>query len=218
MTQADRDTRAGDAGRAHTQPGQEPAAGLKARAEEEAEGLSQHVGARAGRLADTLDTMGQDVRDEERWLANALTAASRRLQGFADTAAEKGPGALRQDAEQFARERPAIFLAGAVATGMVLGRVLRSTAYGETGEPDARRSSQSQDGRQQGGGQQGRNAEGTASTTVAGVAGRGGTANPGSTSAGTQSHTDRTQGGPSGTNATGPEHPGTAHTHTPRGS
>ena len=101
---------------------------VQRRAETEAERWTSHVGRRGERVADAIGTAGERLRGQEDWLAEGAEAVSRHLARFSETARSKDPGELKADVERFARERPAVFLGAAVAAGLALGRVLRSSA------------------------------------------------------------------------------------------
>lgn len=83
------------------------------------------------RLASTLATLGDDLsqmaeRSEGSGLAvhvaREAAERTRALQGYLE---DREPRDLLDDARDFARRRPGVFLAGALVAGVVAGRVLR---------------------------------------------------------------------------------------------
>lgn len=100
---------------------------LRDRAEERADAWSRGLGEHAGNIAEAVRQAGESARGKEDWLADAANGLSRNLNGFAETARDKGLGGMRRDVEMFARDRPLLFMGAAVMAGLALGRVLRST-------------------------------------------------------------------------------------------
>jgi uncharacterized protein YjbJ (UPF0337 family) len=83
------------------------------------------------RLVDTLRTLGDDLdgmaeqrsglaSDAAREVANRARSFSQQLEG-------REPSDLLDDLRSFARRRPGMFLAGALISGVVVGRILRGT-------------------------------------------------------------------------------------------
>ena len=87
--------------------------------------------AQRDRVVETLRTFGDDLdnmaeqrgglaSDAAREVAQRARAISQRLDG-------REPAELLEDLRSFARRRPAVFLAGAAISGVVVGRLLRGT-------------------------------------------------------------------------------------------
>lgn len=87
------------------------------------------------KLADTLRTFGDDL-DSMRSSASPGLAAdlTRQVSGYARTVSDhlqsREPGELLDDVRSFARRRPGTFLLGALAAGVVVGRLARGAADG----------------------------------------------------------------------------------------
>ncbi len=146
---ADQDSTTKKAEGAAREAKQHAAAGAEALqrgAEAEAQKWTSQVGARSEHVAEAVREAGERLRGKEDWLADGADAVSKQLSRLSESARAKDPGELKADVEQFARERPAVFLGAAVAAGLALGRVLRSSApSGEPGEPSAGPGSRSAD-------------------------------------------------------------------------
>lgn len=86
------------------------------------------------RTADTLE------RDDKRVAARYADQAAAQIDRFSETVRQKQLRDLMAGAESFARRQPSLFIAGAVAAGFVIGRILarpaghsRPQAYAMTG-------------------------------------------------------------------------------------
>ena len=86
-------------------------------------------------LAGQLDDMA--AKSGETGMATQLAAeASQRLHGAAAWLEQRQPGDLLTEVRDFARRRPAVFLLGAAAAGVVAGRLTRGlAAQGHQGQP-----------------------------------------------------------------------------------
>jgi len=102
------------------------------------------------RLSETLRTFGDDLEKMASgegagsgMAADLVREVSDRARSFGRHLQDREPGLLVDDARDFARRRPGSFLVGALAAGVVAGRLFRATADGaaaaslaETGGPD----------------------------------------------------------------------------------
>jgi polyhydroxyalkanoate synthesis regulator phasin len=90
------------------------------------------------RLAGTLRSLGDDLQSMTSQASPGLAAdLTRQVSGYARTLGDhlqsREPGELLEDVRQFARRRPGTFLLGALAAGVVVGRLVRGTADGIAG-------------------------------------------------------------------------------------
>lgn len=80
-------------------------------------------------MANALRTTAQQLSEQEQpSTAHYVYRASETLVRMADTLRDRDFGALIRQTEDFARHQPGIFLGGAVATGFLLSRFLKSSA------------------------------------------------------------------------------------------
>ena len=90
--------------------------------------------AQRDRLVDTLRTFGDDLeqmasQSSSSGLANDLARqAADRARGISSSLEGREPSDLLQDLRGFARRRPGMFLLGALAAGVVAGRLARGAA------------------------------------------------------------------------------------------
>jgi len=108
--------------------------------------LQQQADAQAHRLAGALTQVGgqavalSEGRPEQ---AGVLVDYAEQAAGWLDTAAshieERGLDGLATDVVDFARRRPAVFLAGAAVVGFGVGRLIRSGAISADGAPNDER-------------------------------------------------------------------------------
>ena len=89
------------------------------------------------KLSETLRTLGDDLQQMAQGQAPAQGMAVDLAQEVSDRVRALGshlegrePGQLLNDARDFARRRPGTFLLGALAAGVVAGRMFRATADG----------------------------------------------------------------------------------------
>jgi hypothetical protein len=90
------------------------------------------------RLAGTLRTFGDDLESMTSQASPGMAAdlarqASSYARNLSDHLQSREPGELLDDVRQFARRRPGAFLLGALAAGVVVGRLARGTADGIAG-------------------------------------------------------------------------------------
>ena len=100
------------------------------------EQLGEQAGTQRDRLVGTLRTLGDDLEQMAGQDATPGLAAdlAREVAGRARTLSShldgREPGELLGDVRDFARRRPGTFLLGALAAGVVAGRLFRATADG----------------------------------------------------------------------------------------
>jgi hypothetical protein len=90
------------------------------------------------RVAETLRTFGDDLESMTSQARPGPAAdLTRQVSGYArslgDHLQSREPGELLDDVRRFARRRPGTFLLGALASGVVLGRLARGAADGIAG-------------------------------------------------------------------------------------
>ncbi len=79
----------------------------------------------AGSLRSLADELSQMANDRSGVASTAAEQASDKARKIATYLEDREPGDLLDELRGFARQRPGLFLAGAAAAGMVLGRVTR---------------------------------------------------------------------------------------------
>ncbi|UDY23423.1 hypothetical protein [Nocardioides sp. Kera G14] len=137
---------ASDEGRHLTGVAQEEAANVASEAANQARHvmdeavtqLNAQTNEQKDRLADTLRSVGDDLGSMASQASPGLAAdLSRQASDYARTISNhlqsREPGELLDDVRQFARKRPGTFLFGALAAGVVVGRLVRGTADGIAG-------------------------------------------------------------------------------------
>lgn len=102
---------------------------------ERAEEMSSDMGQHAENVAEAVRTAGESLRGKEDWLADAAESLARSLERLSASAREKGLDGIKRDVEQLARERPVVFMGTALAVGLALGRVLRSSPPADRADP-----------------------------------------------------------------------------------
>src|SRR4051794_8672791 len=90
------------------------------------------------RLAGTLRTIGDDLESMTSQASPGVAQDLTRqvtgyVRSFTDHLESREPGELLDDVRQLARRRPGTFLLGALAAGVVVGRLARGTADGIAG-------------------------------------------------------------------------------------
>lgn len=95
------------------------------------------------RLAETVRTFGEDVQsmmaqdERDGVAAQVLRQVSEQARGLASHLDGREPRELLDDARRFARRRPGAFLLGALAAGVVVGRVTRGAKDAQDGTGNA---------------------------------------------------------------------------------
>jgi ElaB/YqjD/DUF883 family membrane-anchored ribosome-binding protein len=91
------------------------------------------------RASDGLGTIAQAVRqttdrlrsEQHETLAGYVEQAAEQIERLSNGLREKPVGELLQDAQQFARRQPALFIGGSFAVGLLAARFLKSSGEGE---------------------------------------------------------------------------------------
>jgi polyhydroxyalkanoate synthesis regulator phasin len=125
------------------------------------------------RLAGTLRTFGDDLESMTSQASPGLAAdLTRQVSGYARSVSDHlqshEPGELLEDVRRFARRRPGTFLLGALAAGVVVGRLARGAADGIAGAKAAQDQA-APDQAAQGGAAAGTAATGAGGATAPGV-------------------------------------------------
>jgi hypothetical protein len=99
--------------------------------------LSDQATTGRDKLSQTLQTLGDDLQKMvqgegggEGMAADLAREVSDRVRALGSHLENREPGELLDEARSFARRRPGTFLLGALAAGVVAGRVFRATADG----------------------------------------------------------------------------------------
>jgi ElaB/YqjD/DUF883 family membrane-anchored ribosome-binding protein len=106
----------------------------KGNAAEQAKSVSNAMQAAAGQLDESAPT----------WLKSAFQQGADQIQRFADTIEQKDSRQILNEVQNFARERPALFLGACAAAGFAAARIFRaggeeqeaSQQFGRTGRID----------------------------------------------------------------------------------
>ncbi|HET6654743.1 MAG TPA: hypothetical protein VFH57_00730 [Gammaproteobacteria bacterium] len=86
----------------------------------------------AGGVASALRRTGEELgRQDQTYLADMANQFADSVDRMADQMRDQDIGTLLNRTQEFARRRPGVFLAGAVATGFVLTRFLKSSGRRE---------------------------------------------------------------------------------------
>jgi hypothetical protein len=80
-----------------------------------------------GGIADVARQTSEDLRGQNETLASWVNAASDQLRHMADRLRDRPATELAEEITRFARERPAMFLGGAVLLGLGVARLLKSS-------------------------------------------------------------------------------------------
>lgn len=101
--------------------------------------LHKEVDARKGQAADqaktlssALGTAAKELSESPAWIRSAFEQGARRIQGLADAVEQRDSRQLAQDAQRFARENPAMFLAGCAIAGFAAARIFKAGAADES--------------------------------------------------------------------------------------
>jgi hypothetical protein len=99
-----------------------------------------------GTVVEAVRQTGQQLRDKNPALAGYADSAAAQLERLASDFRTKDVSASADDVKRFARRRPAVFLGGALALGVVAARLVKSAAdeanatwYGQQAAPGGRR-------------------------------------------------------------------------------
>jgi hypothetical protein len=101
--------------------------------------LGEQASTQRDRLVEMLRTLGNDLEQMAGGVGDSGLAAdlahevADRARAISDRLTDRKPGDLMEDARDFARRRPGTFLLGALAAGVVAGRVFRAATDGVAG-------------------------------------------------------------------------------------
>lgn len=102
-----------------------------------ADALRESTADKADTLADSVDAAARELsQDDIGNMSGYVSDIADQLRNVSGTLREKSGDELLHDVGQLAREKPAVFLAGAVAIGFGLGRFARSSQRPHHGERD----------------------------------------------------------------------------------
>lgn len=95
--------------------------------------LRQTAGEQAGRLAQTLRDIGEQLNGmassapgNSQALTEVTQQAGSTVRRWADDLDRRGIEGVASDVKRFARQRPGLFIAGALGAGLAVGRLIRS--------------------------------------------------------------------------------------------
>jgi hypothetical protein len=104
---------------------------------DQAESRGQQAASGLRTLSDQLSALGDGRSGEAGRLPEYLEQARTRVSSLAERLEQGGPQGVLDDVTAFARRRPGLFLVGAVGTGFLVGRLVRSGAAASGGEGGA---------------------------------------------------------------------------------
>ncbi|HEY6560327.1 MAG TPA: hypothetical protein VI072_23750, partial [Polyangiaceae bacterium] len=93
-------------------------------------GLSQgrtQVADRIRHVSSALRSAGDNLRNDDEFIAGYVQTASERIERVASYVSETDPRDVLQDVQDFARQRPAWFFGGAFLLGLAAGRFLKAS-------------------------------------------------------------------------------------------
>ncbi len=102
-----------------------------AKASEKTNEYSQKATSAAHSTSSALRDAGETLRNDDEvpnWLASAFQQAAESIGNLADTVEGKEPREMMRDVDQFARQNPSAFLAGAAIAGFAAARVMKAGA------------------------------------------------------------------------------------------
>jgi predicted alpha/beta-fold hydrolase len=86
-------------------------------------------------VASAVRQTGKHLREQQNeTVAQYVEKAAEQLESFSNALREKDVNELLQDAQRMARSRPALFVGGSFAAGLLMARFLKSSRENETGE------------------------------------------------------------------------------------
>lgn len=104
---------------------------LRGLVDEATQQVAEQTSAQKSRLAETVRSFGDDLQSMQQQgessglAAQVVQQVSEQARTLARTLEDREPADLLQDVRRFARQRPGTFLLGALAAGVVAGRVAR---------------------------------------------------------------------------------------------
>ena len=111
-------------------------------AESQYQQQSGFVAEQAEKIASALRNMGEEFEHQDQ---RAFSGYAKTLAGYSDTLSdnlrEKDLSQVMREAQDFGRRQPALVVGGAVATGFLLARFLRSSGQAGSSNSDSSRSS-----------------------------------------------------------------------------
>ena len=115
-----------------TQAASSAAAGLMSKVRETATSQvsagKDRAADRLGSVADAVKQAGDQLRGQNATIASYVDMAVDQLQHLSTRLREKDPGEFLDDLEQFARQRPGVFVGTAFVLGLGLARFMKSSA------------------------------------------------------------------------------------------
>ena len=129
----------------HTNSGETgTAAGLMDRVRD---GATSQLTTQKGRVTDSLTSLAQAVRqsteslrsDQQPAVAQYVESAAGQLEHLSNRLRDRDVKDLVQDAQEFARRRPAIFVGAAFAAGLLAARFMKSSSNNNRYPPQAGR-------------------------------------------------------------------------------
>jgi ElaB/YqjD/DUF883 family membrane-anchored ribosome-binding protein len=103
-------------------------------AEAQASRAMTRAGDSLGDVAQVLHDTGNRMRDERPEIADLVETGAQRVDQLSAYVRETDVRGVIDDAEAFARRQPAVVIAGGLAIGLLVGRVLRSGAEPSRGQ------------------------------------------------------------------------------------
>jgi len=98
--------------------------------------LQKQQGAQAIQgFAHAIDTAASELQAQSPIVARYIHDAAQQIESFGNTLSNRNINELMVAVSDLARRRPALFLGGAVATGVVLARFLKSSASHQPTQP-----------------------------------------------------------------------------------
>jgi hypothetical protein len=86
-----------------------------------------------GDIAQAAEHVADDLDERMPQLSEIMRSVARQIEQLANDIRDRDFGNLFEGAQNFARRQPVVFLGGAVLTGIVLSRLVRSQARGSSG-------------------------------------------------------------------------------------
>lgn len=134
------DTTSGSAGSFHEQPRGEEGDGertsdtsrlrdeISGHARAFADGQKDRGAAGIEKIATTAFRAADGIREEAPEVARYVERVAEKAQRLSETIRERGTGELLQEAQEFARQQPALVVGGAFVAGLILTRFFKSSA------------------------------------------------------------------------------------------
>jgi ElaB/YqjD/DUF883 family membrane-anchored ribosome-binding protein len=118
------------------QTAKELAAEVGDTAEQQADSIMTNAGSTVHQVASTVRTVGDDLRGQQPQIARYTTMAADRMEDVASYLDGHQPRELLDEAQRFARRQPLLVVAGGLAVGLALGRLLRTAGSPSNGQND----------------------------------------------------------------------------------